>query len=164
MSGFISSPALPVDPVDATVVMDGWFPDIRVADIRSKVRMGEGVVSHERLLGAIEGAALTALKMLSKWRSAIAATGIARLEDIDDISIGGKSRPVIIWERIIRYYTAAEIADLYRDISATIEGRDRADEEDISADGYRRLAHNAVTDLLSIGAETPVQRNMVDLV
>lgn len=164
MSGFISSPATPVDPDDASVVMDGWFPDILVADIRAKVRMGEGIVSHERLLGAIEGAALTALRMLSDWRSAIATTGIAKLEDIEDISIGGKTRPVIIWERIIRYYTAAEIADLYRDISATVEGRDRADEENISADDYRRLAHNAVTDLLSIGAETPVQRNMVELI
>ncbi len=70
---------------------------------------------------------------------------------------------MVIWERIIRYYAAAEIADTHRDLVATDQANIRGENERLTADDYRRMAHNAVSDLLSIGADKPVPRNRVSL-
>lgn len=169
MTNLVSTPPDPVTPEATTLVIDGWFPAVDVAAIRDTLRIGEGIVTAERMIAAVEGAVLTALQALSLWRTAHATAGIASLEDIADIAIGGRSRPVVLWDRIIRYYTGAELADNHRDITATSDGRNRADEENLTADEYRRQAHNAVADLLSIGVagdedHLPVARNVVDLI
>ncbi len=164
MSGFIATPPAPASPVNSTVEADGWFPAIDVNRVRDTLRIGEGVVIHERLVAAIEGAMITALRQLAEWRSAFAVLGIERLIDIDDIEIGGRKRTEVIWERIIRYYAAAEIADLHRDLVASDQANIRSENERVTADDYRRMAHHAVSDLLSIGAEEPVPRNRVSLV
>lgn len=163
MSGFIATPPAPASPADSSVSVDDWFPAIDVNAIRDKLRIGEGVVTHERLVGAIEGAIITALRHLHAWRSAWAASGADDLAAVDDVSIGGRKRSVVIWERIIRYYAAAEIADTHRDLVATDQANIRGENESLTADDYRRMAHNAVSDLLSIGAEKPVPRNRVSL-
>lgn len=163
MSGFIATPPAPASPADSSVSVDDWFPAIDVNGIRDTLRIGEGVVTHERLVAAIEGAVITALRQLHAWRSAWAATGADNLAAIDDISIGGRKRSVVLWERIIRYYAAAEIADTHRDIVTTDQANIRSENERLTADDYRRTAHHAVTDLLSIGAEKPVARNRVSL-
>lgn len=163
MSGFIATPPAPASPADSTVSVDHWFPAIDVNAIRDTLRIGEGVVTHERLVAAIEGAVITALRHLHGWRSAWAASGANDLEAIDDVMIGERKRAVVIWQRIIRYYAAAEIADLHRDLVASDQANIRSENERNTADDYRRLAHNAVSDLLSIGADKPVPRNRVSL-
>jgi hypothetical protein len=168
MSGFISTPPAPVTSQDAILVVDGWFPPINLAGIRDTLRIGENIVTDARLRAATEGAIITAMRSLSDWRSIHAAAGIDNLIDVPGNAgemtiIGGRSVAMILWERIIRYYTAADLADDYRDISATIDGRARADGESLSADDYRRKGHNAVTDLLSFGAAR-VARNLVELI
>lgn len=170
MNGLVSTPSSNITPENSVYELDGWFPAIDLTSLRDSVRIGEGIVSHERLLSAVEGAALTALRNLAKWRTSHAELGVTSLGHIDDISIGGEKRPVTIFNRIIRYYTAAELADTHRDISATNAGDSRADEENISADDYRRMANNAVSDLISIAADENAgrdpasQRNRVDLI
>lgn len=171
MSGLISSPPAPVSPEASTVGADGWFPDIDVNAIRAAIRMGEGVVTHDRLVAAIEGAMLTALRELADWRAVHAAAGVAQLIDVPDldpitenpIQINGRTRAEVIWERIIRFYTAAEVADLHRDLTATNEASVLNENERQTADDYRRIAHHAVADMRSIGA-AKVQRNQVDLI
>lgn len=172
MSGLISSPPAPVSPEGSIVGADGWFPDVDVSAIRAAIRMGEGVVTHDRLVAAIEGAILTALRALADWRALHASAGVAELADVPDddpilerpIMINGRPRAVLIWERIIRFYAAAEVADLHRDLTATNEAAVRNEEERLTADDYRRLAYAAVADMRSIGATAPVQRNQVDLI
>lgn len=172
MSGLISTPAAPVSPEGSTVGADGWFPDVDVTAIRAAIRMGEGVVTHDRLVAAIEGAILTALRALADWRGVHAAAGVAQLADVPDndpvtgqpISLNGRTRAEVIWDRIIRFYAAAEVADLHRDLTATNEAAVRNEEERVTADDYRRLGHGAVADLRSIGADAPVSRNQVDLI
>ena len=172
MNGLVSTHSPLITPENSEYVVDGWFPPIDLAALRNRVRIGEGVVSHERLFNAVEGAVLTALRNLAEWRALHALDGIDALTDIDDIQIGGINRPVVLWNRIILYYTAAEIADTHRDISATDQGDTRADQENVSADDYRRLAHNAINDLRSIkplladGSEDTarIARNIVDLI
>ncbi len=150
MTNFVATPSDPETPDNAMVEVDGWFPAISLSSIRATVRIGEGVVTHARLVAAVEGAIITALRALAAWRSAHASAGVASLETLPDIAMAGSTRPVILWQRIIRYYAAAEIADNHRDITATDEGQIRASEENMSADEYRRQAHNAVADLISI--------------
>lgn len=165
MSDLISTPPSPASPVDSMVTVDGWFPDIDVNALRKSTRMGENIVTHERLVAAIEGAILTALRNLALWRAAHASAGIAELAEVpDDVEISGQPRTVILWHRIIRHYTAAEVADQYRDLVATDQQIQRGDEQVITADQHRRMGHNAVADLQSIGAEAPVLRNSVELI
>lgn len=164
MSGFIATPPTPASPLGSTVAADGWFPAIDVNSVRDTLRIGEGVVTHERLVAAIEGAMITALRQLAVWRSALATAGFISLDDVDDVLIGGRKQTVVIWERIIRYYAAAEIADLHRDLVSSDQANIRSENERVTADEYRRMAHHAVSDLLSIGSEKPVPRNRVALI
>lgn len=165
MSDLISTPPAPASPVDSKVTVDGWFPDVDVNALRRTVRIGENIVPHERLVAAIEGAIITALRNLATWRSMHAAAGVAGLADVPDaVEINGQPRAVTLWERIVRHYTAADIADQYRDLVATDQQIQRSDEQRITGDQHRRMAHNAVADLMSIGVDTPVQRNSVELI
>lgn len=174
MSDLISTPPAPASPVDSKVTVDGWFPDIDVTAVRKTVRMGENIVPHERLVAAIEGAIITALRNLAAWRAMHAAAGIADLGAVSDtvdvagvpqpVLINGRARTLVLWERIIRHYTAAPIADEYRDLLATDQQVQRSEEQRITGDQHRRMGHNAVADLLSIGAAAPVLRNGVALI
>ncbi len=165
MSDLISTPPSPASPVDAEVVADGWFPPIKCNDVRDEIRLGEGVVPHKRLVAAIKGAMLQAFRQLSDWRSAHADMGVPDLAHVpDDITIDGEPRAVELWNRIIRYYAGAELADGYRDLVAADQQSQRNDEKRITADDYRRMAHHAVADLRSIGVDTPVQRNHAELI
>lgn len=174
MSDLISTPASPASPANSKVEADGWFPAVDCNILRDEVRLGENIVPHVRLVAAIEGAMLHAFRQLLDWRAERASAGAATLADVPDtiivageavaVTINGEPRAVILWDRIVRYYAAAEIADGYRDLIATDQQSQRSDERRLSADDYRRMAHNAVADLLSIGADAPVARNSVELI
>jgi hypothetical protein len=164
VNGLVSTPAAPASPQGSTVAADGWFPEVDVTAVRAKIRIGDGIVTHERMVAAIEGAMLSAFRALAAWRTKQVLAGVAELADIGDVGINGKTPAIVIWERIITYYTAAELGDTHRDISATDQGTIRADEERRSADDYRRMAYHAVADMLSIGEAVPVQRNRVELI
>jgi Phage head completion protein (GPL) len=152
VNGLVSTPAAPASPQGSNVVADGWFPDVDINALRDKIRIGDGIVTHVRMVSAIEGAMVSAFRALATWRTKQALAGVVAMEDIGEAVINGKTLAVVIWERIITYYTAAELADTNRDVSATDQGSIRADEERLSADDYRRMAYHAVADMLSIPA------------
>ncbi len=162
MAGLVSPPPS-TDPADANIAADGWFPPVAMATIRDTIRLGEGVVTTQRLEAAMEGAILSGLRDLAEWSIARALEGATELAQVTDAQIGGRNMAVLLWERVVRYYTAAELADQHRDITATDEGLDRAEEKAVTADYYRRLAYAAVADLASIGG-APVLRGKVSLV
>jgi hypothetical protein len=166
MNGLVSSPAPLPDPAGASVEADGWFPAITVASVRDRVRLGSGALTHEMLLEAIEGAMLHAFRELAVWRSARASEGKAALDQVTTLQVNGRNRAVVLWERIVRYFAAAELFAENRDISATDRGLDRAEEKESSADEFRRNALAAVADLRSLGvpAGEEVARNRVDLI
>ncbi|MCP2016832.1 head completion/stabilization protein [Qipengyuania citrea] len=131
---------------------DGWFPGIDTAAIRAAIRLGDGAIGDERLAAAIEGGIIAGLRALSAWRSARAAEGIPDLADVaPEDQVNGKPRAVLIWQRIVGFYTAAELADTHLDVSATDEALDRDSEKRDAADDYRRKAFEAVADLQGIG-------------
>jgi hypothetical protein len=149
MTGVIAVPAMPLDPVGAQVVADGWFPPVSLNALRDTVRLGNGVVTTPRLISAIEGGMLHAFRELADWRSARAAAGIASLDQVTDQTLNGANLAVKLWERIVIYFAASDLYAGNRDISATDQGLDRALEKDTAADEARRVALAAVADLRS---------------
>lgn len=163
MTGVIAVPAMPLDPVGAQVVADGWFPPVSLNALRDTVRLGNGVVTTPRLISAIEGGMLHAFRELADWRSARAAAGISSLDQVTGQTLNGANRAVKLWERIVIYFAASDLYAGNRDISATDQGLDRALEKDTAADEARRVALAAVADLRSLAGEQ-VGRNRVRLI
>lgn len=163
MSGLISSPVPAPDPDAAEVVADGWFPPVKLADVRDRLRLGEGVVTTARLTEAIEGGMVHAFRELAEWRAARASEGAAELADVTADQLNGRNYAVLLWERVVRYFAGADLAADYRDVTATDQGLDRAAEKDLTSDELRRRALAAVADLRSVGGE-PVARNRVELI
>jgi len=163
MNGLVSSPAPLPDPANAVVVADGWFPPIALADVRDKIRIAGASISNPMLVEAIEGGMLHAFRELADWRTLRVLSGALVLERVTTDTLNGRNRAVVLWERIVRYFAAAELFGENREISATDKGLDRALEKENSADEYRRNALAAVADLRSIGGED-VPRNRVDLI
>lgn len=167
MAGLSANPPLPIDPANAKVVADGWFPEIPLALVRKSARLGDGSVSTERLVASVEAAMLTAFRQLSEWRTAHALAGAATLDQVTPLSLNNRNQAVALWERLIISLTAADLFAGNRDISATDKGLDRALDKEDSADEYYRRAWAAVADLRSMapgGAMVDVPRNRVDLI
>lgn len=162
MTGLVS-PAPNADPTEAKVEADGWYPAITLASVRERYRLGEGATTTGRLTHAIEGAMLSAMRELEDWRAAREASGIAELADVTTRELNDRPLAVVLWERIVGNLAAAELSDTHRDVSATNDGLDRAEERGMTADDYRRIAMAAINDLRSIGGD-PIPRMKVSLI
>jgi hypothetical protein len=162
MTGLVAPPP-PQDAPGQTVEADGWYPPVPLAPVRDRIRLGDGVVTTPRLVSAIEGAILTATRELADWQIARQAEGAGQLDEVTDRTLAGSNAAVLLWHRLIVFLAAAELADLHRDVSATNDGIDRAEEKSTTAEEYRRIAWHAVADLRSIGGD-PEPRNRVALV
>ncbi|WP_374406509.1 head completion/stabilization protein [Pelagerythrobacter sp.] len=162
MAGLIAPPDN-ADPADAVVFADGWFPDIPLALVRDRFRLGDNVVTTPRLVSAIEGAMISAFRALALWRAERIVAGAATFDLVTLARLNDRNMAEVLWERIIGNFAAAELADTHRDVSATDDGLDRAEEKSETADDYRRLAYHAIADLQSLGGE-PAPRNRVALV
>lgn len=163
MTGLISSPVPAPDPDEAEVVADGWFPPVALANVRDRLRLGEGAVPTARLTEAIEGAMVHAFRELAEWRTARVLEGATELQEVTAAQLNGRNYAVLLWERVVRYFAGADLAADYRDVTATDQGLDRAAEKDLTSDELRRRALAAVADLRSIGGD-PVARNRVELI
>ncbi|MDR7101474.1 head completion/stabilization protein [Croceicoccus sp. BE223] len=139
----IANPPAPASPADSTVPADGWFPAISCNDMRDKIRVGK-VVTHGRLTFAIEGALVTVMNELAAWQAAHVAAGAGDLAAIG--AQAGKME--VLFRRAVYCTAAAELAETYRDISATDDGDARADEFVPVAADYRRMATHAIRDMI----------------
>lgn len=164
MTGLISSPVPSPDPAGAQVVADGWFPPMKLDDVRERLRLGEGAVTNARLVEAVEGGMVHAFRELADWRTARVLAGATGLAQVTDDMLNNRNYAVLLWERIVRYFAGADLAADYRDVTATDQGLDRSAEKDLTSDELRRRALAAVADLRSIGADKPVERNRVELI
>lgn len=165
----LTAPPDNFEPEGFDVVADGWFPPISTDHVRKAIRLGEGAVTDERLVAAIEGGILSGLRALHDWRSARALEGAASLAAVTTEQINGQNRAELIWKRIVTFYAAAELADMHVDVSATDEAIDRNEEKRDTAGIYRTKAYDAVADLRAIGAADPAStalaaRNRVELI
>ena len=168
---FIATPPEPASPPASVVAADGTFwPDVDVNALRAALRLGDSVVSHERLTAAIEGAVATLMLELRAWRAAQETAGAAALATVEpDSQINGDPMSVALWQRAVRFHAAAEISDAYADLTATDEGGQRGAERRTVADDYRRQGITAVRQLTRLGtlladATTPSGGCLVDLI
>lgn len=165
----LTAPPDHYEPDGLMIEADCWFPATSTADVRKAIRMGEGTVTDERLVQAIEGGILSGLRAMADWRTARALEGAAELSDVTEDEINGKNIAELIWQRIVTFYAAAELADMHIDVSATDEAIDRNEEKRDTAGIYRTKAYDAVADLRAIGAvdadaKALAARNRVELI
>lgn len=165
----LTAPPDNFEPAGVAVAADGWFPPVSTARVRATIRLGEGATTDERLIQAIEGGILSGLRALSDWRTARVLEGAAELSDVTEDMINERNRAELVWERIVTFYAAAELADMHVDLSATDEAIDRNEDKRDTAGIYRVKAYDAVADMRAIGAADPAAialaaRNRVELI
>lgn len=137
-------------PAQSVVDGDGWYPDIDCNALRAVLRIGE-MVTHERLVAAIQGAQVSVDGELAAWRATREAAGAANLADVEpNRRSGGEHRLTLIYTRAVRFHAAAELAETHRDLTATQDGQARADTEATTAEEYLRRATHAVRDILGV--------------
>lgn len=145
---FQALPPAPASPNGEVIAGDDFWPGIDANELRDELRIG-AVVTHARLVAAIEGGMIAIDRELEAWRAARELEGKASLEEIEpDRKLAGQHRLSLLYKRAVRFAAAAELAELHRDISATQDGHARADGEIMTAHEYRRLAILAVRDVL----------------
>ncbi|MBH9536936.1 head completion/stabilization protein [Novosphingopyxis sp. YJ-S2-01] len=147
MAGFVSSPA--TDPGNDFVAGDGFWPDLSIAAARDALRL-DGHVSEVRLRDALRAGIIAARKDLRSWSLAFRAIGIATLADVDAEKVDGEPITVLLYRRAVLSFAAADLAETHHDISATADGKDRAEDRVLSADEHRRNATHAIRDLLGV--------------
>lgn len=130
--------------------------------MRGRHNLGAAAITTAMLTSAIEGAMLSALRLLAAWRTARVLAGAVDLSDVTTDTLGGRNRAELLWLRAVGFYAAADLAAAHRDITATDSGLARSAEKASLAEEYRREGHAAIADLLSIGG-VAVSRNRVEM-
>ena len=145
---FVAVPPAPQSPANTEVSAGDWWPTVDCNAVRDALRLGD-VVTHPRLVGAIEGALITVTGELREWKAAQVAAGHAGLVDVDPYEeINGITRLEVLFQRAVRFTAGAELLEGHRDAAATNELLNRADAEIQTAGDYRRLATHAIRDII----------------
>lgn len=149
MAGFVSSPpsSAPAPTPDDLVAGDAFWPDVSLATFRDSARIVTQV-TDARARDALRGGMLSVRRELSAWQLMAVLAGADRLADVHDAEVDGEAALVILYRRAVFAYAAADLAETHGEISATGEGRDRAEEIAVSADDHRRNATHAIRDIL----------------
>lgn len=145
---FNALPPSPASPAGATIPGDDFWPAIDANAMRDELKIGE-IVTHARLAAAIQGGMISIDQDLADWRRARELEGAADLAAVEpERTIGGVHRLTLLYRRAVRFYAAAELVELMRDISATQEGVTRAEDEIATSREFKRLASAAVRDII----------------
>lgn len=148
-SPVISVPSSPASPDASVVQADDWYPDIDCNAARDALRLGE-VVTHARLVAAIESGMISVMGELAQWRALQDEAGHTNMAAVSAATVNGQNRLELLFIRAVRMAAAAEMAELHRDITATDEGDQRADAQVQTAADYRRLTTLAVRDIIGV--------------
>jgi hypothetical protein len=149
MSGFIAGGTAEA----FTLVNDGFWPDIDADRLRAAQRI-DATVTNARLEVAAVSAMLAVNRDLSAAKVKWQAEGHGTLAEVPADHIAGASMHTHAYRRAVYSLTSAEVAERYRTYDTTNSGTKAADQEEPSADDYRRDARHAVRDILGIGHAT----------
>jgi len=116
----------------------------RKAEIRFDARVTDAIIT----------AIITTSIELMLWKMNHVDAGVEKLEDLPGDTIAGEKMIVHLWRRAVYSFVAAELAENSRDISATKDGSDRAEEKALTADDHRRNGLHAIRDMLGVGRTT----------
>lgn len=143
MPGFVANtPA----PTEATLVNDGFFPDVEPADCRESMRITNDI-TPARLRDALCGAILATNEDLQAWKATQTLAGFNSLETVPAPTLNKQSVNVVLYQRAVFNFTKAELTDRYRDIDMTQQGGNRADDLAPVIDQYRRQAILAIRQI-----------------
>lgn len=143
MSAFVATGVASAAPI----TNDGWFPDLDADHLRAALRL-DGSVTEARVEAAAVNALIETNRELRTWKTEQLAAGHARLTDVPADSIQGESQLLHLYRRAIYCTAGAELAERYRDYSATGDGAERAEALTPTADEYRRDARWAIRSIL----------------
>jgi hypothetical protein len=130
----------------AEVIAQEWFPSVDIAHVRKAVRL-TGTVTDERLYAALVRSMDEVNRALAAWASAYTTAGIASFAEVPAPKIGGESINVHHYRDAVYYLARADLMETYRDMDATREGVQKAEELEPSVDSDRRVARNALNDI-----------------
>jgi hypothetical protein len=158
MSGFVSNPSAPVvEQPETALAHDGFFPGVKLSDLRDAERLPQQV-TDKRLTDAAVAAMLTVSVELAAWKAAQLALGFETLATVAPVGadgtvgeveqIAGSPRLVRLYERAIGSLVAAELADTHHDISASADGKTQAEDRALASDEHRRNATHAIRDIV----------------
>lgn len=153
-TGIVSIPpaSLPCGDDESCALLvhaDGWFSPVDLGALRATMRIGTAV-TDARLREATLKAMVTTLRDLFCWRTEQVLCGIEHVSLVPGPELDGGSWYENRWRTAVYNYACAELAETHRDVTATIDGSDRAEVKALSADDYRRDALHAVRDMLGI--------------
>lgn len=149
MSGFVgNAPAQPF-----TLTNDGFWPDIDAAHLRERQRIGSNV-TNARLEEAAVAAMISVNRELRTLKLRYMAEGADTLAEVPADQINNESELVHTYRRAIYSEASAEVAERYRNYSATEAGAAKGEAEELTADDYRRDKRFAIRDLLGISRTT----------
>lgn len=149
MSGFVgNAPAQPF-----TLTNDGFWPDIDADHLRERQRIGSNV-TNARLEEAAVAAMISVNRELRTLKLRYMAEGADTLAEVPADQINNESELVHTYRRAIYSEASAEVAERYRNYSATEAGAAKGEAEELTADDYRRDKRFAIRDLLGISRTT----------
>lgn len=142
---------------DATIVNDGWFPDINIGDLRESTKL-DGTVTTERLRRAVIEAISTVNADLAQWQSVQIAAGHTDLASVPAPTVDGVSIQVSRYVRAVYSLTHADITEKYSGYDSTKSGGQKAENLDETVCHSRRNARWAMNDIRGI------RRSTIDLI
>ncbi|KJH82841.1 head completion/stabilization protein [Stutzerimonas stutzeri] len=144
MSAFIASGG---SQAPHPITNDGWFPDLDGQHMRESLRL-DGSITDARLEVAAVNAVIEVNRELADYQAQRQAEGHADLASVPAKQIQGESQLLHLYRRAIYCSAGAELAERYRDYSATGDGAERAEALTPTADEYRRDARWAMRSIL----------------
>lgn len=147
MNGLVALPPAPASPEGSDVTGSAWLPTIDLNLCRDTIRIG-AAITHARLRHAVIDAMVWTGQQIAGWRAGQIALGHASLADVPADEIDGESVKVIGVRTAIMHQAAALLADTHADLSATVEGADRAEFKALTAHEHRRIALHAVRQVI----------------
>ena len=155
MSGFVaqppSNPPAP-DPLDQ-VAGDTFWPPVSISEFRDAYAIAKAV-TDTRVRDALREGMVHVRRELRVWKTAHVFAGASDLAAIDGETIDSVPAAELLYRRAVCSVAAADIAETHNEVSATLDGRDRAEEQKAAADALRRAATHAIRDILGVTRTT----------
>jgi hypothetical protein len=142
-----SSPSAPdtADLVDG----GGFYPPVEISNFRDSMRVSTAI-TDTRVRDALRSAILTVRVELRAWAAAKVAAGAPTLDAVECDEVDFEPVLVVLYRRALFSFAAAELVETHNDISATKDGKDRIEEQLLTADEHRRNGTHAIRDILGV--------------
>lgn len=146
MSSFISAGTTSSETEATTIENNGFWPAIQPSDFRETHRL-DSTITNARIETALKAAMATVNRVLRHWQQAKVEAGYPTMEAL----------PIPVWQtpevfnvlylRAVYSTAHANLLERYADYDATNSGRERGENLQDPADGYRRDAAWAISEI-----------------